>query len=138
MIFDLLCVTLCFFTVDLSLSMFVPRVVVFLSQLWGLTFLGDGPILNKPDLREIIRVLRKVADALDNDYGGVYNDGGWVRGDPHTDRGQPRDLRDDPSPLWRPRPTLAPLYYQTESDFGSAGNRIFVDDFANGDDYLMS
>lgn len=137
MIFDLSCVTLYFFTVDISLSMFVPRVVVFLSQLWGLTFFGDGSILNKPDIRYIIRVLRKVADALEKDFDQVYDDGGWVGDDTHTDGGLPHGLSDDPSSLWRPRPTLAPLYYQTESDIGSAGNRIFVDDFANGgDDYI--
>ena len=116
--------------------MYVPRVVVFLSQLWGL--FGDGPILSKPDIRDIIRVLRKLADALDNDFDRVYDDGGWVRADTRPDGGQPHGLSDDSSPLLRPRPTLAPLYYQTESDFGSAGNRIFVDDFANGDDYIMS
>ena len=102
--------------------MYVSRVLVFLTQLWRLTFLYDRPILNKRDIRDIISVLRKVADALDNDFDLVYDDGGQLDG-----------LSDNSSALWRPKPTLAPLYYQTESDLGAAGNRIFVDDFANSD-----
>ena len=102
--------------------MYVSRVLVFLTQLWRLTFLYDRPILNKRDIRDIISVLRKVADALDNDFDLVYDD-----------RGQLDGLSDNSSALWRPKPTLAPLYYQTESDLGAAGNRIFVDDFANSD-----
>ena len=103
--------------------MYVSRVVVFLTQLSRLTFLYDRPLLNKRDIRYIISVLRKVADALDNDFDRVYDD-----------RGQHHGHSDNSSALWRPGPTLAPLYYQTESDRGAAGNRIFVDDFANSDD----
>ena len=106
--------------------MYVSRVVVFLSQLWRLTFLYDRPLLNKRDIRDIISVLRKVADALDNDFDLVYDDGGQQHG-----------LSDNSSALWRLKPTLAPLYYQTESDLRAAGNRIFVDDFANGDESKM-
>ena len=106
--------------------MYVSRVVVFLTQLWRLSFLYDRPLLNKHDIKDIKSVLRKVADALDNDFDRVYDD-----------EGQQHGLSDNSSALWRPKPTLAPLYYQTESDLGAAGNRIFVDDFANGDESKM-
>ena len=108
--------------------MYVSRVVVFLTQLWRLSFLYDRPLLNKRDIRDIISVLRKVADALDmdNDFDLVYDDGGQQHG-----------LSDNSSALWRLKPTLAPLYYQTESYLGAAGNRIYVDDFTNGDESKM-
>lgn len=90
----------------------IPKVLIFLSQLWGLNFIGDGPTLDERDTRFIISILRKVADDLERTPDENIDNDGWLR---------------------RQEPTLAPLYYQTESDFAPSDNRIFVDDFAKGD-----
>ena len=86
--------------------------MIFLSQLWGLNFIGDGLTPDERETRLIVTILRKVADDLERTLDDDIDNDGWLR---------------------RQEPTLAPLYYQTESDFDSSGNRIFVDDFAKGD-----
>ena len=82
-----------------------------MSQLWGFKFIGDGSILNKRGTRFIKRILRNIADDLERTLDDDEFNDGWLR---------------------RLEPTLAPLYYQTESDSASRSNRIFVDDFAKG------
>ena len=63
------------------------------------------------DTRFIKRILRNIADDLERTLDDDEFNDGWLR---------------------RLEPTLAPLYYQTESDSASRSNRIFVDDFAKG------
>ena len=89
----------------------IPKVLIFLSQIWGLNFIGDGPTLDERDTKFIISLLRKIADDLERTLDDNIDNDGWLR---------------------RLEPTLAPLYYQTESDLTSSRNRIFVDDFAKG------
>ena len=104
----------------------LKRVVVFLTQFLGITFLCDRTLalapLNKRDLRDIVSVLRKLADVLED----------VVFDPPVLDDGGQKPGQGD-STLWRQEPTLAPMFYQTERNFDPGQNRIFVDDFSKGD-----